>query len=108
MTGPRHRGDYDRAFDYYDQAVAGGRTDADMYGIRADTRIKALQDKYGTENVQELRAQMTPDEKSNVCADSKQALDLGLERHANGHVCCTRMPLAVWDDRAGLIGNSLV
>ncbi len=73
-----HQGDYDRAFEYYDQAVAGGRTDADMYGIRADTRIKAVQDKYGTDNVQELRAQMTTDEKSKVCADSKQALDLGL------------------------------
>jgi tetratricopeptide (TPR) repeat protein len=73
------QGDYDRAFEYYDQAVAGGRTDVDMYGIRADTRIKSMQDKYGTENVQELRAQMTPDEKSKVCADSKQALDLGLK-----------------------------
>lgn len=73
-----HDGDYAGAFEYYDKAVAGGRTDADMYAVRADTRIKELQVKYGTENVQQLRAQMTADEKSKVCADTKQALDLGL------------------------------
>lgn len=71
-------GDYGRAFGFYDKAVAGGRTDADMYAIRADTRIREMQEKYGTENVQELRAQMTPEEKNQVCAESTQALDLGL------------------------------
>jgi tetratricopeptide (TPR) repeat protein len=73
------KGDYDGAFEYYDQAVAKGRTDADMYGIRADTRIKSMQEKYGTENVQELRSQMTAGEKTEVCADSRKALDLGLK-----------------------------
>lgn len=71
-------GEYARAFEYYDKAVAGGRTDVDMYAIRADARIREVQEKYGTENVQELRARMTADEKNRVCTESKQALDLGL------------------------------
>lgn len=71
-------GDYEKGFDDYDRAVELGRTDAEMYGIRSDARIGMLQEKYGTENVQELRAQMTPGEKDLVCADSKKALDLGL------------------------------
>jgi tetratricopeptide (TPR) repeat protein len=71
-------GDYERAFAEFDQAVAKGRTDADMYGIRADTRVKMLQEKYGMENVQQLRAEMTAEEKDQVCMESRKALDLGL------------------------------
>jgi tetratricopeptide (TPR) repeat protein len=72
-------GNYDRAFDDYDKAVAMGRTDPDMYAIRGEARIKTMQQKYGTENVQQLRAKMTPDETAMVCADVKKALDLGLK-----------------------------
>jgi len=71
-------GHYDEGFSAYDRAVELGRTDADMYAIRSDARIRMLQQKYGTENVQELRAQMTSEEKELVCADSQKALDLGL------------------------------
>ena len=49
-----------------------------MYAIRSDARIAMLQKKYGTDNVQTLRSQLTPEEKNLVCADSKKALDLGL------------------------------
>jgi tetratricopeptide (TPR) repeat protein len=71
-------GNYAGAFENYDQAVSMGRTDADMYAIRSDARMQEMQKKYGTDNVQELRSKMTPDETSMICADSKKALDLGL------------------------------
>jgi tetratricopeptide (TPR) repeat protein len=71
-------GDYNLAFENYDQAVSMGRTDADMYAIRSDARMQEMQKKYGTDNVQELRSKMTPEETSKLCADSKKALDLGL------------------------------
>lgn len=71
-------GNYTGAFENYDQAVSMGRTDADMYAIRSDARMQEMQKKYGTDNVQELRANMTPEETSTLCADSKKALDLGL------------------------------
>jgi hypothetical protein len=56
-----------------------GRTDPDMYAIRGEARIKMMQQKYATENVQQLRAKMTPDETAMVCADVSEALDLGLK-----------------------------
>jgi tetratricopeptide (TPR) repeat protein len=71
-------GDYQAAFSAYDAAVAKGRTDADMFGIRSDAALKMVADKYGTANVQELRQQMTADEKSLVCGESEKALELGL------------------------------
>ena len=72
-------GDYDRAFEDYDKAVAMGRDDAEMYGFRAQARIKMMQQKYSTENVQALRSEMTPAETEMVCADLKKSLDLGLK-----------------------------
>lgn len=71
-------GDYDTAFDYYDQAVANGLTGVGMYEIRAEARLKMVQDKYGTTNAQELRAQMTPTETEQVCTEVKKALEMGL------------------------------
>jgi len=72
-------GDYDAAFVAYDQAVAAGATGVTMYQIRAEARLKQVQDTYGTTNTQELRAQMTPTETQQVCAELTKALDLGLE-----------------------------
>lgn len=71
-------GDYDRAFAEYDRAVAAGRTDAGMYEIRANARIRQMQGKYGTDNVQELRGKMSPAETELVCVETRQALELGL------------------------------
>jgi cytochrome c-type biogenesis protein CcmH/NrfG len=71
-------GDYDAAFAAYDQAVAMGHTGAAMYQIRAEARLKQVQDKYGTTNTQELRSKMTPTETEQVCSETTKALDLGL------------------------------
>jgi tetratricopeptide (TPR) repeat protein len=73
------QGKYDEAFENYDIAVDGGRTDLDMYVIRTNARMKMVQDKYGTSVVQELRAKMTAKEKEQVCVEMKKALELGLK-----------------------------
>ncbi len=72
------RGDYDAAFVAYDQVVAMGYTGAGMYQIRAEARLKQVDDKYGTTNTQELRSKMTPTETAQVCAEITKALELGL------------------------------
>ena len=69
--------DYNKAFEYYDKAVAMGRTDVDMYKIRAGARMKMVQDKYKTTNAQELRSKMTPKEKEQVCTELNKAIELG-------------------------------
>ena len=71
-------GDYDAAFAAYDQAVAMGYTGATMYQIRAEARLKQMEEKYGTDNAQELRSKMTPAETDMVCAEMTKALELGL------------------------------
>jgi len=68
---------YDAAFVQYDKAVAMGRTDVDMYKIRAGARVSMVQKKYHTNNAQELRNKMTPKEKDQVCTELKKAIDLG-------------------------------
>lgn len=73
-----HDGDYDAAFAEYDQAVAMGLTGAGMYEIRAEARMKQVQDKYGTTKAQELRSQMSPAETEQVCSEVTKALELGL------------------------------
>jgi len=70
---------YDQAFVHYDKAVQMGKTDAEMYAIRSNARIKQMQEKYNTINAQELRAKMTPKERDLVCADLKKAISLGLK-----------------------------
>ena len=44
------------------QAVAAGKADVEMYQIRSNARIRQMESKYGTNNVQELRSKMTPEE----------------------------------------------
>jgi tetratricopeptide (TPR) repeat protein len=70
-------GNYDAAFVQYDKAVELGRTDADMYKIRTEARMKMVQDKYKTENAQELRNKMSPTEKQQVCSELKKLISLG-------------------------------
>lgn len=72
-------GDYDTAFASYDAAMAKGKTGAGMYQIRSEARIKQMQDKYGTTNVQQLRGKMTPQETAQVCAELGKAAELGLK-----------------------------
>ena len=72
-------GDYDTAFKSYDAAMAKGKTGAGMYQIRSEARIKQMQDKYGTTNVQQLRGKMSPQETAQVCAELGKAAELGLK-----------------------------
>lgn len=72
-------GNYDKAFENYDKAVAQGRTDLDMYVIRTNARMKQVQDKYGTTNAQELRAKMSKTEKDQLCQEMQKALSMGLK-----------------------------
>jgi len=69
--------EYDKAFEAYDQAVAMGRTDLDMYITLSNTGLKMLEHKYGTTKAQELRGKMTEAEKNRVCPDLQKALELG-------------------------------
>jgi tetratricopeptide (TPR) repeat protein len=70
-------GNYDAAFVQYDKAVELGRTDIDMYKIRSGARMKMVQDKYKTENAQELRNKMTATETQQVCTELKKLISLG-------------------------------
>jgi len=72
-------GDYDAAFVAYDRAVANGHAGAGMYQIRAEARLKQVEDAYGTTNAQQLRAKMTPTETKQVCAEVTKALELGIK-----------------------------
>ena len=70
---------YDLAFEQYDKAVSMGKNDLEMYTIRSDSRLKMVQQKYGTNNAQELRSKMTAAEKDQVCTELKKAISLGLK-----------------------------
>ena len=70
-------GDYDAAQASYDQAIVKGMSEAEASQIKAEASLKQVQDKYGTTNTQELRAQMTPAETEQVCGDVTKALTLG-------------------------------
>jgi tetratricopeptide (TPR) repeat protein len=72
-------GDYDAAFAAYDRALEMGADEAELYRIRAQARLKMVQDKYGTTNAQELRGQMTPEETEQVCSELGRALELGMQ-----------------------------
>jgi tetratricopeptide (TPR) repeat protein len=71
-------GEYDSAFEAYDQAVAMGRSGLEMYTIRTNTRLKMLESKYGTDKTSELKSRMTEMEKDQLCGDLTRALDLGM------------------------------
>lgn len=70
-------GDYAAADQAYNKAAGMGVDNAEIYQTRATASLKVMQDKYGTTNAQELRAQMTPQETALVCADLTKALALG-------------------------------
>ena len=72
-------GKIDEAFADYDKAVANGKSDLEMYSIRSNAMVNAMQEKYGTTNANELSKKMTAGEKSRLCADLDKAFDLGLK-----------------------------
>jgi Tfp pilus assembly protein PilF len=69
---------YDEAFSDYDKAVKHGKNDVNMYSIRSNARIKQMQDKYKTQNGNELAQKMNAGEKKMVCTELTKALSMGL------------------------------
>lgn len=69
--------DYDNAFRAYEQAQAAGKNDMEMYQIRSEAWLKKMENKYGTNNAQELKAKMTAQEKEDLCTDLNKALEMG-------------------------------
>jgi tetratricopeptide (TPR) repeat protein len=71
------QGDYNKAFQIYDNAVSLDNNSQDLYVARSNTRLKQMEAKYGTTKAQDLREKMTSEEKTVVCADIKRAQELG-------------------------------
>ncbi|MCF2446889.1 hypothetical protein L0657_23230 [Dyadobacter sp. CY345] len=69
---------YDDAFVAYDKVLELGKNDLEIYQIRTEARLKQMQQKYVTTDINELSKRMTKQEKGTVCVDIKKALDLGL------------------------------
>lgn len=69
---------YDDAFAAYDKVLELGKNDLEIYQIRTEARLKQMQQKYVTTDINELSRRMTKQEKSTVCTDINRALDLGL------------------------------
>jgi len=69
---------YDDAFAAFDKVLDLGKNDLEIYQIRTEARLKQLQQKYVTTDINELSKRMTKQEKSTLCADMKKALDMGL------------------------------
>lgn len=70
-------GQYDRAFESYDAAVALDENSKDLYIARTNARMKHLESKYGTGKAQDLRSKMTQQEKDDVCSEISKAKALG-------------------------------
>jgi tetratricopeptide (TPR) repeat protein len=73
-----NEGDTATATAELDAAAAKGGTSPEMYAIRFESNMKALQEKYGTDNVQALRSSMTAAETESICRDANGAIDNGL------------------------------
>jgi tetratricopeptide (TPR) repeat protein len=71
------RGDRAAADAAYDRAEQMGVPGLEVHTIRAEGSVRMVQEKHGTTNAQELRAKMTPEEKTMVCTDVNRALSLG-------------------------------
>ncbi|GGZ16191.1 hypothetical protein GCM10007049_05580 [Echinicola pacifica] len=69
--------DYQGAYAAYDQALAKGHDAQEVYISRSNTGLKEVQQKYGTDKTQDLRKKMSAEEKTKLCKDINQALELG-------------------------------
>ncbi len=69
--------DFTRAFESYDKAKLMDPNNLDLAIARSNTRLRMMDDKYGTSKAQELRSKMTNDEKSLLCSDLTHLLSLG-------------------------------
>lgn len=73
------QGNYERAFKSYNSAVNLNSNSKDLYIARSNTRIKQMNDKYGSTKAQDLRNKMSEQEKTNLCDDLTKAIELGYE-----------------------------
>ncbi len=71
--------DFNKAFASYDAAKNLDPNNLELATERSNTRLRMLEDKYGTSKAQELRTKMTTDEKSLVCSDLNASKTLGLK-----------------------------
>lgn len=71
------RGNYDKGFECYDEALKINKNSKELYMARSDARFNMLSKKYGTSKAQELRQKITSTEKTLLCADLSKAIELG-------------------------------
>jgi tetratricopeptide (TPR) repeat protein len=72
-----NEGDVERAAAELSAAESKGGSSAELQAMRFESNMKSLQDKYGTDNVQLLRSQMTAEETESICRDAIAAIDNG-------------------------------
>tara|TARA_B110001454_G_scaffold99856_1_gene94337 strand:- start:178 stop:1002 length:825 start_codon:yes stop_codon:yes gene_type:complete len=69
--------DFVRAFESYDKAQNMDPENIELSISRSNTRLRMMEEKYGTKKAQELRMKMSPDEKKTLCDDLNKAKSLG-------------------------------
>ena len=69
--------DFTKAFDSYDQAKNMNPENLELALARSNTRLRMMENKYGTRKAQDLRAKMTSDETALLCGDLQKAKSLG-------------------------------
>ena len=69
--------DFGRAFESYDKAQIMDPDNPELSISRSNTRLRMMEDKYGTKKAQELRVKMSSEEKKMLCKDLNKAKSLG-------------------------------
>mgnify|MGYP000730499497 CR=1 FL=1 len=69
--------DFVRAFESYDKAQNMDPENIELSISRSNTRLRMMEEKYGTKKAQELRMKMSTDEKKTLCEDLNKAKSLG-------------------------------
>jgi tetratricopeptide (TPR) repeat protein len=69
--------DFGRAFESYDKAQIMDPNNTELSISRSNTRLRMMEDKYGTKKAQELRIKMSSEEKTMLCTDLNKAKSLG-------------------------------
>merc|ERR1712086_672397 len=69
--------DFVRAFKSYDKAQNMEPENIELSISRSNTRLRMMEEKYGTKKAQELRIKMSTDEKKTLCDDLNKAKSLG-------------------------------
>jgi tetratricopeptide (TPR) repeat protein len=70
---------FTKAFDSYDQAKTMSPENLELAIARSNTRLRMMEDKYGTRKAQELRVKMTSDEMALLCTDLNKSKSLGIK-----------------------------